>query len=80
MLQLGGVLKRPDKRFDVWHRDREVDQAQTANSNLRVLMIEAINQVLEVILRLDLLQDELVAVLVHYFEKLDNEFEPVKVL
>lgn len=43
-------------------------------------MIEAINQVLEVILRLDLLQDELVAVLFHYFEEFDNEFEPVKVL
>jgi len=80
VLQLCGVLEGPDKRLHVWGRNREVDQAQTAKADLRVLIIETVNQVLEVMLGLNFLQDELVAGLFHNFKELDNEIESEKVL
>lgn len=80
VLQLCGVLEGPDKRLHVRGRNREVDQAQTAKADLRVLLIETVNQVLEVMLGLNFLQDELVAGLFHNFKELDNEIESEKVL
>lgn len=80
VLQLCGVLEGSDKRLHVRGRNREVDQAQTAKTDLRVLKIETVNQVLEVTLRLNFLQDELMAGLFHNFKELDNEIESEKVL